>query len=178
MMRKLGILVGTIVLMLAGSRPSWAAGNDAPALDRLKALVGEWEGTNPAHPVKITYTLVAGGTALMERMQPAHEAEMITMYSQDGDSVVVTHYCSQGNQPTMKTEAMKAKVDKYSFKFVSVSGLKTPDEGHMVGLVLTLVDRDHLTQEWKYTDKGRVSAEVFEFKRKPDANATIVPTGN
>ena len=176
MMRKLGILVGVALLLCAVGGPSLLAGNDYSAFDRLKLLVGEWEGKTNSGPVKITYTLVAGGTALMERMQPSNEPEMITMYSQDGDTVVVTHYCSQGNQPMMKTESMKAKADKYSFRLVSVSGLKSADEGHMVGLVLTLVDRDKLTQEWKYTNQGKVSAEIFQFTRKPEASATIVPT--
>src|SRR5262249_37732495 len=133
---------------------------------------------NQAHPVKITYTLVSGGSALMERLQPANEPEMITMYTQDGDRILVTHYCSQGNQPQMQTEAMKAKADKYSFALVRVSGMKSPDEAHMVGLVLTLVDRDHITQEWKYTDKGKTEGEVFEYTRKPEKAATVVPTGH
>lgn len=153
--------------------------NGAMVFDQLKTLVGEWEGKTETGPVKITYTLVSGGTALMERMQPANEAEMITMYSADGDRIVVTHYCSQGNQPSMKSETLKGVGNKYSFSLVSVSGLKTPDEGHMVGLVLTLVDRDHLTQEWHYQNShGKTSAELFEFRRKPEKAATIVPSGS
>ena len=150
----------------------------ALAFDQLKALVGEWEGTNGGSPTKITYTLVSGGTALMERMQPANEAEMITMYSADGDKIVVTHYCSEGNQPSMKTETLKAKANKYSFTLVSVSGLKSPDAGHMVGLVLTLVDKDHLKQDWTYTDKGKTSTNSFEFRRRPEKAATVTPNGH
>ena len=148
------------------------------AFEQLKTLVGSWEGKNDAGPVKITYTLVSGGTALMERMQPAAEAEMITMYSADGDKIVVTHYCSEGNQPSMKTETLKATTNKYSFSLVSVSGLKSPDAGHMTGLVLTLLDKDHLKQEWTYTDKGKTSTNSFEFRRKPEKAATVTPSGN
>ena len=150
----------------------------ALAFDQLKALVGEWEGTNEGSQTKITYTLVSGGTALMERMQPANEAEMITMYSADGDKIVVTHYCSEGNQPSMKTESLKEKANKYSFSLVSVSGLKSPDAGHMIGLVLTLVDKDHLKQDWTYTDKGKTSTDSFEFRRRPEKAATVTPTGH
>jgi hypothetical protein len=174
-MRKLGILVVVLLLASHGIGRLQANGNDAGAFDGLKALVGEWE--NNSGTVKITYTLVAGGTALMERMKPSNAPEMISMYSPDGDTVVVTHYCSQGNQPTMKTEAMKAKADKYSFRMISVSGLKTPDEGHMVGLTLMLVDKDHLKQEWKYLDQGKTSSEIFEYQRRPEKSATIVPGG-
>jgi hypothetical protein len=150
----------------------------ALAFDRLKTLVGEWEGDNGNGPVKITYTLVSGGTALMERMQPTNEAEMITMYSADGDKIAVTHYCSEGNQPAMKSETLTGTANKYSFSLVSVSGLKSPDAGHMVGLVLTLLDKDHLKQEWTYTDKGKMSTNSFQFKRKAERAATVMPSGN
>ncbi|HEU0369081.1 MAG TPA: hypothetical protein VFR42_07725, partial [Candidatus Acidoferrum sp.] len=88
------------------------------------------------------------------------------------------HYCSEGNQPSMKTESLKAKANKYSFSLVSVSGLKSPDAGHMVGLVLTLVDKDHLKQDWTYTDKGKTSTNSFEFRRRPEKAATVTPTGH
>jgi hypothetical protein len=48
----------------------------------------------------------------------------------------------------------------------------------MVGLVLTLVDKDHLKQEWTYSNKGKTSTDLFEFKRKPERAATVVPSGN
>jgi hypothetical protein len=48
----------------------------------------------------------------------------------------------------------------------------------MVGLVLTLSDKDHLTQEWKYQSKGKISENSVQFTRKPEKVATIVPQGN
>jgi len=177
-----GVCAGALLLAVGGFVVSNAANEKSSgvlAFDQLKTLVGEWEGKNQSGPVKVTYTLVSGGTALMERMQPANEAEMITMYSADGDRILVTHYCSAGNQPSMKTEALKGVGSRYSFSLANVSGLKTPDEGHMVGLILTLVDKDHLTQSWKYqNNKGRTSEELFEFRRKPEKVATVVPSGN
>jgi hypothetical protein len=169
----LAVLIGATPRMPANEKTT-----GVPAFEQLKTLVGSWEGKNEGGPVKITYTLVSGGTALMERMQPATEAEMITMYSADGDKIVVTHYCSEGNQPSMKTETLKATANKYSFSLVSVSGLKSPDAGHMTGLVLTLLDKDHLKQEWTYTDKGKTSTNSFEFSRKPEKAATVTPSGN
>src|ERR1043166_8606704 len=100
--RTLGI--GVLAAALLVGSPTRIFANEkttgALAFDQLKTLVGEWEGKNSSGSVKITYTLVSGGTALMERMQPSNEAEMITMYSADGDKIVVTHYCSEGNQPS------------------------------------------------------------------------------
>jgi hypothetical protein len=173
---KLGLWILAFMMSAAGAR-GVPGGTKGAAFDDLKTLVGEWEGTTNGGPVRVTYTLVSGGTALMERLESANEPEMITMYSADGDYIVVTHYCSSGNQPQMKSEAMIAKAQKYSFSLVRVTGMKTQDEGHMVGLVITLVDKDHLTQEWKYQDKGKTTADKFQLTRKPEKPATIVPSG-
>ena len=177
MARKLGLIILAMLISAAGVR-AIPSGTEAPVFEQLKTLVGEWEGTNTSGPVKATYTVVAGGSALMERLQSANEPEMITMYSLDGDHIVITHYCSTGNQPQMATDSMTGKAEKYTFSLVRVTGMKSKDEGHMVGLVLTLSDKDHLTQEWKYQDKGKTSAELFQFKRKPEKATTVVPSGN
>jgi hypothetical protein len=177
MVRKLALLIFATLLPMAAVRANNSTA-PVPAFDQLKTLVGEWEGTNSGQPVKVTYTLVANGTALMERLQPANEPDMITMYSADGDHVVVTHYCSGGNQPQMVAQATTGKTEKLSFTLVRITGLKTPDDDHMVGLVLTLSDKDHLTQEWKYQSKGKISANLVQFTRKPEKSAAVVPPGN
>src|SRR5438270_3113791 len=104
MVRKPAFLIFAALFSLAAVRANNSSAG-VPAFDQLKSLVGEWEGTNGGGPVKVTYTLVANGTALMERLQPANEPDMITMYSADGDHVVVTHYCSGVNQPQMVAQA-------------------------------------------------------------------------
>lgn len=175
------LALGALLLAAGGavvSTPSNEKSSGQLAFEQLKALVGEWEGTSDGEPVKITYTLVAGGTALLERMQPAKEQEMITLYSADGSRIQASHYCSYGNQPRMSTDILKGSGNKFVFSLTSISGLRNPDEGHMTGLVLTLVDRDHMTQEWRHTNKGKSGAETVEFVRKPEKAATVVPSGN
>lgn len=141
-------------------------GKSAAAFERLISLVGEWEGTANGAPVKATYTLVSGGTALMERLQPSNEAEMLTLYTLDGDHLLVTHYCSSGNQPQMKTAAISDLNGVLTFKVYQVTGLKSVDEGHMTALILTMPDKDHFTQEWTYKEKGHEQPALFKFTRK------------
>ena len=163
-------VAGFLILLLAGASAPGASANEkgksAAAFERLISLVGEWEGTNSAGQVKATYTLVSGGTALMERLKSANEPEMITLYSLDGDHLLVTHYCSMGNQPQMKTATITELASPLAFKIVQVTGMKSPDEAHMVGLILTMPDKDHFTQQWTYKDKGKEQANVFKFTRK------------
>ena len=170
--RRFVSVLGAVVLglMIASPAGTSAAGNEkaksAAAFEKLISLVGEWEGTNSAGSVKATYTLVSGGTALMERLQPGNEPDMITLYSLDGDHLLITHYCSGGNQPSMRTGPIMELNGSLSFKVFQVTGMKTADEEHMTALVLTMPDKDHLTQEWTYQGKGKAQSNVFRFTRK------------
>ena len=157
------VLVATCAAtaLFANEKPRSAA-----AFEKLISLVGEWEGMNTAGHVKATYTLVSGGTALMERLQSGNEPEMITLYSLDGDHLLITHYCSGGNQPSMRTSPITELNGALSFKVFQVTGMKTPDEAHMTALILTMPDKDHLTQEWSYQAKGKTQTDVFRFTRK------------
>src|SRR5580765_7079731 len=173
-MRKWRILLLAILISAAGVLSKAAAHSDS-AFENLKGLVGEWESTGQTGPTKAVYTLVAGGKTLMERLEPANEPEMITMYSADGEQISVAHYCNSGNQPQMKTVAISASEQKLSFTVIRVNGLKTPLEGHMTGLTLILVDRDHLIQEWTYLENGKSSTHTIRFTRKAEKPARITP---
>jgi hypothetical protein len=138
-----------------------------PAFEQLKSLAGTWEGKIPSGATaKLTYEVVSNGSVVMERLHPSNEAEMITMYSLDHGRLVVTHYCSAGNQPTMQTDPVTAATGRYQFQFVSVSGTKTPDEGHMVGLTLILPDKNHLTEVWTFAEGGKNNSETLNYTRK------------
>jgi hypothetical protein len=157
-----------LVLAVAGGTGASAheKAKSAAAFERLISLVGEWEGTNASGSVKATYTLVSGGSALMERMQSGNEPEMLTLYTLDGDHLNVTHYCSMGNQPQMKTATITELSGPLAFKIVQVTGMKSADEAHMIGLILTMPDKDHFTQQWTYLDKGKTQSDLFRFTRK------------
>ena len=118
----------------------------AAAFDQLKILIGHWEGkSSRGAAVSLSYELVAAGSVLMERLKPEGQSEMVTMYTLDDDRIVVTHFCSEGNQPIMQTAPITSANGKYEFNFVRVSGLKSANDVHMVALTLTIEDRDHLT---------------------------------
>lgn len=142
------------------------AARTTPAFEQLKSLAGTWHGTEQQRVEStLTYQVVSNGSVVMERLQGAKEPEMITMYSLDGDRILVTHYCSAGNQPTMQSAPLTAATGKFDFSFVRLAGASSPDEGHMVALTLTLTDKDHLTQDWTFTDHGKTMTATFSFTR-------------
>ena len=167
-LRTLGLLLLCLSLsVFAAAQEMHPPARSTPAFDQMKSLAGEWEGTNTqGSKVHVRYQVVSNGSALMERLRSADESEMITMYSLDGDHIVVTHYCSVGNQPTMQTPAGTAATGQYEFGFLRVSGTKTPDEGHMVSLSVSIPDKDHLKQVWTFDDHGKSMVETITYARK------------
>ena len=91
---------------------------------------------------------------------------MVTMYHLDGDRLMMTHYCSLGNQPRMRAKKM-AKDDKtLSFAFVDATNLTSPKDSHMHNLVFAFKDDDHFAQEWTMWKEGKTEhIATFEFER-------------
>lgn len=136
--------------------------------DRLKALVGEWEGTiGEGHgTVTVTYRLVSNGTTLMETMDvPNHTSTMITMYAPDGPNnrIVATHYCAAGNQPRMAARELKGNA--LDFEFVDATNAGNGDD-LMRELVVKFQDADHFQQLWTSREGGKDSTGTFAYVRK------------
>jgi hypothetical protein len=137
------------------------------SFEQLKSLAGNWQGKDQhGNVVHLTFELVSGGSVVMERHDSGNGAEMISMYSAEGNHILLTHYCSAGNQPTLESQVIPGGGNKHlDFSFVRASGLKTPEDGHMVGLSITFEDKDHLTQIWNYSDHGKKDTDLFTFTR-------------
>jgi len=136
------------------------------AWDAMTSLVGEWEGRDEqGHAKRAQYRLVSNGTVLMETLDSSEDTEMVTLYSLDGDRLVMTHYCSIGNQPRMsaKTGADPARIE---FEFQDATNLSSPATGHMTGLVVIRKDAGHFAQRWTFSEAGKAQTEVFEFARR------------
>jgi hypothetical protein len=140
----------------------------AEVFKQLSALVGEWEGNQDSVPIKVTYTLTGDGSALMEYMKPGDSptGAMITMFTVDGDHLIATHYCAAGNQPQMVTGIPGTLEQGVNFSLVRVTGMKTPDDFHNTGLTFIQDDKDHITQRWTYSYKGKTGTNVFHYARK------------
>ena len=114
----------------------------------LRALEGRWRGTDPSGAEKVwEYRATSNGSAVREVMFPGDDHEMTNMYSLDGNSVVMVHYCAMGNQPKMR--ATRLEDGRLAFASEGVQDLQEPDGVYMGEMTLELVDDDHVRQHWK-----------------------------
>jgi hypothetical protein len=154
-----------LLLIVAAITPALDKPNSVLAFEHLTSLVGEWKGRQDGTEMKLTYTLTADGSALMEEFR-AGKTVMLTMFTVDGDHLIATHYCSAGNQPQMVTKAITEPLAKsLVFSLSRVTGLKTPGDWHNTGLTVTMEDNQHLTQVWAYEYNGKSGTNTFHFTR-------------
>lgn len=157
----LPVAATTAALLLA---PASARAQASDGWETLRSLVGEWEGSNDAGaPIRVSYRLVSGGTALLETLRSPDEPEMVTVYHPDDSGLALTHYCSAGNQPFMRLTS--GGPTGLTFDVVRVSGPVEPASGHMAGLTLSLDDEGRLRQRWRYRQGDGTEVTTFELRR-------------
>ena len=165
--RSILVALSLGMMMAAGARAA-----DAPkAFEPLKKLAGTWQGNakmgpgQQAMPVTIVYELTAGGSAVLERLFPGTPHEMISVYTADGDSVVMTHYCAMGNHPKMTLK--RSDANSLAFEMTGSEGLRSASEPHMHAVTVSWTDADHIREVWTSFDKGQAKDEkIFELVRK------------
>lgn len=164
--RLVVILLALFTTTLFAGTPS-GSGKGSAHLETLKSLVGNWKGTDKdGNPVSISYKLVSDGKALMETLGMGELKEnMVTIYHLDGDQLMLTHYCSMGNQPRMRAQTTKDE-KTLAFSFVDATNLSSPNDAHMRKVVFVFQDNDHFTQEWTMRAKRKdAPPSVFNFER-------------
>jgi hypothetical protein len=131
------------------------------AFERLKSLVGRWEGRSPrGGTARVTYELVSGGSVLVERFGsddlPGGGA-MLTTYYLDGTHLMLTHYCLAKNQPRLRAERFDPARGELEFVFAGATNLTDPRAGHMRRATFYLEDAGHFTSEWEFWEDGRLA---------------------
>jgi hypothetical protein len=137
---------------------------------RLKKLVGDWmakDGSGKEHLV-LRYRTISGGTALEETALPGSE-EMVSIYHMDNGKLVMTHYCSMGNQPHLEATAASTPS---RIEFVCTgkgTNMKSEDDMHIHHAVFTLSSEDRFESSWGAAAKGKAMGqeEKFQVYRKP-----------
>jgi hypothetical protein len=137
------------------------------SFDQLRSLTGSWEGKNSqGKPLMVSFRDTAGGSALMSEIQGEGHDNMISMFNLDGPNrLVLTHYCSAGNQPRMAA-TVSPDGKTFTFDFFDATNLNTPDAGHMQRVVFTILDPNHHTEDWTFTaGPGKEMKESFDLHR-------------
>lgn len=160
----MSLLVLGAITFLAQS--SLAESKASAGLDPLKFLVGDWQGKGPdGKLIQASYQFTSGGTSLLETITPGQEPSMTTLYHLDGHHLMLTHYCSLGNQPRMIADIPRGEINTLRFAFLDATNLESPTAPHMHRVTFAFQDNDHFTQEWVLSKDGKEQPMAFRFER-------------
>ena len=149
------ILLAAALSLRAGEAVQPKPGS--PEFERLKTLVGTWQGKTDMGqgPIDMTvhYKLLAGGSVLEERVFSGTPNEMVTMYYDKGGKVALTHYCVFGNRPGMLLKSSDEKT--LQFDFDKTCGINPTKESHMHALSISFDDPETITTRCKAFMDGK-----------------------
>jgi hypothetical protein len=155
-------LIGAVLLMAAvlctraGDTPKAKTGS--PEFEHMKSLVGTWTGTvdmgNGPVEMTATYTLIAGGSVLEERVFPGTPHEMCTMYYDRDGKLAATHYCVLGNRPQFVVKSSDA--NSITFDFDKACGIDVKKESHMHSVKIVFNDANTITTSCTSYKDGKV----------------------
>ena len=154
------------LFLLIAASAALAQSGAQKSFDQLKSLAGSWEGKNSqGHALQVTFQDTAGGSALMSEIHGHGSEDMISMFHLDGPNrLILTHYCTSGNQPRMQATA-SPDGKTITFDFFDATNLATPNAGHMQRVVFTVIDANHHTEDWTFADHGKEMKEFFDLRR-------------
>src|SRR5262245_29147339 len=141
---------GPALVLVAAAALAAGKAPASPALERFKSLAGDWVAAEDGPMSKkgdlvARYTITAGGTAVVETLLPGQEHEMVTVYTADGNDVVLTHYCMEGNQPHMRAKSPSGA--RVAFAFDGGPNIDPGRDRHMHSAWVELVGADEIRSE-------------------------------
>jgi hypothetical protein len=170
-MKKVSSLTVIVLLgLVLGPLSAISAEHQVPApvihssdFERMKGLLGVWEGRTDMGKgmdmLKVTYELTSAGNAILERFAAGQPHEMVTVYYDYNGKLVMTHYCSLGNQPHMALTNPGETVMKFVLS-KKTPGLVTLNEPHMHALAIALDGKDSISHTWTLFDQGAKKSDV------------------
>jgi len=166
-MKKVGGIAAVFLLVVFSVAATVAATHSVPAFKKLQSLAGDWEGKDEkGKAAKTSFKAIVSNTAVLETLSPSDMEDMVTVYTLDGDGIVLVHFCPTNNQPRMRVVPTTDDVKELAFDFQGAGNLPSPNAGHQHHLVIRFEDADHITETWTWRQNGMDMPMVFHLARK------------
>jgi hypothetical protein len=166
MLARLICCIAIAMPALASAAPVDGSHNAASSnLDLMAKLVGAWRlAGKAASPLRIRFSLTAGGTVLVEEWSRAGQPHSLTLYHRDGTGLIATHYCPQGNQPRLQlVSPVIGKVLRFAFR--DATDLDAEQESFLTALTFDLSDPALVVRRETYRQRGVDEASELTLVR-------------
>ena len=129
------------------------AGQPSPqaVFTQLKTLEGDWRSTSGK--TTANYKLIANGSSIVETWTMSPTRQSMTVYTMDGDRILATHYCPQGNAPRLQLSNTGADGTHY-FEFLDGANLQGKHGFHEHAFWVRLDSSGNLVRSETYIANG------------------------
>jgi hypothetical protein len=157
---------GTSVAQTVSPPANAAAQSDAQkAFEKMKALVGSWQGTMMGKSISFTIRIMSSGNTILQEANsssPPPDHELTTFYL-DGDRLLATHYCDGGNRVRLEGK-VSPDGKTLEFTFLDVAG--GTQTGYVKRTAFTIIDENkHLVELTFIMPNGKALEGRGEFER-------------
>jgi hypothetical protein len=163
MKKPLFIYISTLCFLVATTSPVFADAGHKPyvgskAFERMKQLVGNWEGSmnmgKETMPMKVSYKLTAAGSAIIETSHEGTPHEMMSVYHDDKNKkLTMIHYCAEHNQPKLVLQKMDN--NQMTMDLSPDSEIDVANESHIHSAAIQFEGDDKMTYLWTSFKGGK-----------------------
>ena len=150
-----------LILVLLFVPVSLFAATSEEAFQRLVGLQGTWEGMYEKYPMRLTYTIVSDGAAVMESME-TDGSNMVTIYHVYGDKLMATHYCKMKNQPRMVASVPSGEINQLDFQFIDGTNL---GKSYTTDISIKFLGADQIEQVVRFKNNDTPVSVVYTRKK-------------
>ena len=165
-MKNHNVMPPLFVLVVFLATDSGASDERNADFENLKSrLIGSWSFVEENSAYDATFEEVSHGRALLER-----NPGLIAVYHPDGNSLLMTLYTRDGNQPRFRARGFEQNPRSIRFIFQDITNWKNGTE-HINGLQIVFKDQDHVVEKWETRRPDGAKARFeFELTRKKEAS--------
>jgi hypothetical protein len=141
------------------------------AFERMKQLVGSWEGSmdmgKETMKMKASYKVTAAGSALVETFHEGTPHEMVSVWHDNKNrELTMTHYCAEHNQPKLVLQEMNN--DQLTMDLVTDGEIDVASESHIHSASIKFEGNERMTHMWTSFKSGKKDMMVkISFNRIP-----------
>lgn len=149
------------LLLIALNLPSPAFVDAQSALDSFKSLQGKWaiQSEGKSLTIRMTYASGSKGSIVTEQF-----GQELSVFYQDGPSLLMTHYCNGGNQPRLKLSA-QSQPGLLEFDMFDITNLKSPDAAHVQRIIYRIVDANRFDLEIVWQQGKEQESEKYTLSK-------------
>ena len=164
---RTSLLIAPLLVLAFAPAHAAPSADGRELFERLGKLAGTWSGTTSNGKTQhVNFRSTAAGSVLVETWTLGGGRESMTLYALDGERLLVTHYCPQGNQPRLQYTGMD-DAGRAQFRFVDGTNLHVPGRSHQQAFWLHFDGERQFSRAETYVenDTSATAAEEGEAVR-------------